>query len=63
MSKCFSPIQPVTVNMGAKMPAWYDIYNLGDLDKDDQEGIQKSSDYIQSLIQTEVHYPANSIIT
>lgn len=35
-----APSQPVTANAGMVMPAWYDIYSLETLDKEDTEGIQ-----------------------
>ncbi|CAG7817433.1 unnamed protein product, partial [Allacma fusca] len=58
-----APIKPVTINGGAKMPAWYDIKSLNK-GAEDEEGIKESSEYIQSLIQKEVEagIPSNQIV-
>jgi predicted esterase len=53
-----APVQPVTCNGGYRMPAWYDIYNLGpnrDLinDKQDEKGILESSEKILELVDAE----------
>ena len=38
-----APVQPVTLNMGYKMPSWYDIYSLDDRSsKEDSEGMMKT---------------------
>lgn len=46
-----APIQPVTINGGMKMRAWFDIYHLGSLDKQDELGINASSERVKQLIQ------------
>jgi len=46
--------QPVTLNMGMKMPSWYDIKSLTDRADDTCDGINDSSEYIAGLIQKEV---------
>jgi phospholipase/carboxylesterase len=54
----------VTLNMGMKMRAWYDILDL-DLDRrHDEEGIRKSATQIEALIQREKDrgIPSNRII-
>jgi phospholipase/carboxylesterase len=48
-----APKIPVTVNMGAVMPAWYDIEGL-DFDRmPDEAGVQRSSDQVRALIERE----------
>jgi phospholipase/carboxylesterase len=52
-----APSQPVTVNMGMVMPAWYDILSLGpgaDGRDQDEAGIRKSEARIRALIDREV---------
>lgn len=49
-----APSIPVTLNGGYVMPAWYDIYGLNLVDRQDDQGIQKSEWAIQALIQNEV---------
>ena len=46
-----APIQPVTINEGVSMPAWYDIYNLDNTKKEDNIGIIKSQKEIEFLIE------------
>ncbi len=49
-----APSQPVTLNMGLVMPAWYDIREL-DLDRGhDETGIRESAGRIEMLIAHEV---------
>ena len=59
-----APTIPVTLNMGMRMPAWYDIYRLDDSihrfvdpstdtvsnKREDIKGLQESSDYLDQLI-------------
>ncbi|KAJ1991715.1 hypothetical protein H4R33_001271 [Dimargaris cristalligena] len=50
-----APVQPVTLNNGFKMPSWYDIYTLGDINRrEDQEGMLRSVASINKLISEEV---------
>ncbi|QRV87569.1 carbohydrate esterase family 1 protein [Ceratobasidium sp. AG-Ba] len=45
---------PVTVNGGMLMPAWFDIFSLGKSDdREDEEGILRSSAAINQLIKVE----------
>ncbi|QRV72699.1 carbohydrate esterase family 1 protein [Ceratobasidium sp. AG-Ba] len=45
---------PVTVNGGMVMPAWFDIFSLGKSDdREDEEGILRSSAAINQLIKAE----------
>lgn len=44
---------PVTVNMGMRMPAWYDITSISENADEDDTGIKKSSAYVHTLIEEE----------
>ena len=48
-----APNQPVTVNGGAMMPAWYDIVAINAQAAEDEQGIRKSQQQIISLIEQE----------
>ena len=49
-----SSTRPVTLNMGARMPAWYDITGLtADRAAEDCVGIDESVTVIKKLIETE----------
>jgi phospholipase/carboxylesterase len=45
-----APSQPVSINGGLSMPAWYDIYDMTLGAKEDHDGILKASATIQTLI-------------
>ncbi|OWZ01555.1 Acyl-protein thioesterase [Phytophthora megakarya] len=45
---------PVTLNMGMRMPAWYDIKSLARVNGDNADGIDTSRDRIMSIIEKEV---------
>ncbi|MBK2126276.1 alpha/beta hydrolase [Fangia hongkongensis] len=48
-----APIQPVTVNMGYEMRAWYDIKRIDDIDREvDLKGIEDSIARIQALVES-----------
>ena len=49
-----APQQPVTINGGAIMPAWYDIISLGRVSTTDFEGIKTSQQHINAFIQQEL---------
>lgn len=51
-----APQIPITVNMGMRMPGWYDIADFGELANrtDDEAGIIKSQLVFHSLIAEEV---------
>lgn len=49
-----APIQPVTINGGHKMRAWYDILEASLERKVDEAGIYQSADAINRLIQQEI---------
>ncbi|KAF2689542.1 Phospholipase/carboxylesterase [Lentithecium fluviatile CBS 122367] len=61
-----APPIPITVNMGMRMPGWYDIRSFNDLAsrEDDESGILRSRDYFHSLIDAEVAkgIPANRVV-
>ena len=48
-----APVMPVTLNMGARMRAWYDIVSL-DARGQDETGIRRSAASIEDLIAREV---------
>jgi len=47
-----APQRPVTINMGMRMPAWYDILQLGG-GREDEAGIRESQGRIEDLIARE----------
>jgi len=49
-----APVQRVTLNMGMPMPTWFDIYGLDQNAKEDQEGIEKSSKFLNDLVEEEI---------
>lgn len=59
-----APEMPVSINQGYVMPAWYDIYEANLSAEVDQQGIERSNDYLCSLIRQEQQFgvPAERII-
>lgn len=49
-----APMRPVTINEGMVMRAWYDIYTLASLDREDIAGMQDSRQRVEQLIQTQI---------
>lgn len=49
-----APIRPVSINHNMPMRAWYDIYSLTDLSREDKNGIETSRAAITQLIETEM---------
>jgi phospholipase/carboxylesterase len=47
-----APIRPVTINMGMRMRAWYDILQLGG-GAEDEKGIREAQNLLEKLIQNE----------
>ncbi len=47
-----APMRPVTINMGMRMPAWYDILQMGG-GAEDAEGIRASQAALEGLIARE----------
>ncbi|MFC4278903.1 alpha/beta hydrolase [Achromobacter aloeverae] len=48
-----APVQPVTINGGMAMRAWYDIFNRDLVRREDAPGIQRSEAAIRALIARE----------
>lgn len=48
-----APVQPVTINGGMAMRAWYDIRNADLAQREDAQGILQSQQAVQALIQRE----------
>lgn len=48
-----APIRPVTINMGQRMRAWYDIYGF-DGRHEDEEGIRASARAVGDLVEREI---------
>ncbi|KDN52905.1 hypothetical protein K437DRAFT_253516 [Tilletiaria anomala UBC 951] len=49
-----APVQPVTLNMGMKMPSWFDITSLEDVSHaEDEAGLLRSSEAIKALVHAE----------
>ncbi|KAF2232205.1 acyl-protein thioesteras-like protein 1 [Viridothelium virens] len=60
-----APTIPITMNMGMKMPGWYDIISFDDLQqREDESGILRSRDTMHNIISAEVAkgIPSNRII-
>ncbi|KAF4983154.1 hypothetical protein FZEAL_1377 [Fusarium zealandicum] len=64
-----APQIPISVNMGMRMPGWFDIKQLGGnvddlIRNEDAEGIKRSQKYFHDLIQEEVNagIPADRIV-
>jgi phospholipase/carboxylesterase len=49
-----APLNAVTINHGMKMPAWFDIRSLTDLDDEDEKGMRKSQVNIAQLIGQQI---------
>ncbi|WP_119342776.1 alpha/beta hydrolase [Facilibium subflavum] len=50
-----APIQPVTINMGIQMRAWYDIKRMDDIKRDvDTQGIEDSVRRIDQIVQAQI---------
>ncbi|RYZ10498.1 MAG: carboxylesterase [Comamonadaceae bacterium] len=48
-----APVMPVTVNNGYPMPAWYDIFGADLVKREDEAGMRRSMETIESLIAAE----------
>lgn len=51
-----APARPVTLNGGMVMPAWYDIYGLELVNKEDKDGIEESESLIRKVIDAQFNY-------
>ncbi|KAF2458244.1 acyl-protein thioesterase 1 [Lineolata rhizophorae] len=60
-----APSIPITINLGMRMPGWYDITDFGTINRtEDEQGILRSRDTFQSIIKEEMDkgIPANRIV-
>jgi phospholipase/carboxylesterase len=59
-----APVRSVTVNLGARMRAWYDILSMERTDLEDEEGIYASAASVGALIGAEVErgIPAERVV-
>lgn len=48
-----APVRPVTLNNGMPMRAWYDIYSLDRLSRQDEAGVRQSIAQVEALITRE----------
>lgn len=44
----------VTLNMGMRMPAWYDLFGLEEHDKEDEPGLKRGAALVTDLVAKEV---------
>ena len=49
-----APMQPVTINGGAVMRAWYDVYSLEGVRREDEAGVRRSQATVEALIAREI---------
>lgn len=49
-----APTRPVSINHNMPMRAWYDVYSLSDLSREDKNGIEASRAAISQLISIEI---------
>ncbi len=49
-----APVQPVTINNGIAMRAWYDIRTPDLAEREDEEGLRQSSGLVEKLIEREI---------
>jgi phospholipase/carboxylesterase len=58
-----APLRPVTINMGMRMRAWYDIFQLGG-GSEDEAGIRQSQELLDALISGQIKkgIPAHRIV-
>lgn len=59
-----APYRPVTINNGAEMRAWYDLYGLTSSAPQDEAGIYETQQHIERLIEKEITsgIPSHKII-
>jgi phospholipase/carboxylesterase len=48
-----APVQAVTINGGARMRAWYDVYALDGVRREDETGVRASQARVEALIARE----------
>ena len=60
-----APVIPITLNMGFRMPAWFDIESLDRLEEEtDIEGVKRSAEVVFDIIEGEIRngIPSDRII-
>ncbi len=59
-----APVQPVTINSGHEMRAWYDILGMDLVRREDEAGLRKSITAVQALLRREVErgIPSHRIV-
>lgn len=59
-----APVQPVTINGGYPMPAWYDLLGVDLVRREDEAGLRQSQAALDALIEQEKSrgIPANRIV-
>ncbi|KAK6726242.1 hypothetical protein RB195_004517 [Necator americanus] len=59
-----SASRPVTLNMGMRMPAWFDLYGLDASSREDDEGIAQATRLVHGMLDAEIAngIPAEKII-
>lgn len=60
-----APVIPITLNLGFRMPGWFDIESLDNLEQEtDIEGMKSSAKLIYEIIEGEIRcgIPSNKII-
>ena len=56
-----APIQPVTINFGCEMPAWYDIKQIDDIKREvDHAGILLSMQRVHNIVKAQLSVGINS---
>jgi phospholipase/carboxylesterase len=56
-----APVQPVTINQGMRMRAWYDIFQFGP-GREDDKGVRASQKLIEKLIEEQPVPPEKVIL-
>lgn len=49
-----APMQPVTINGGMEMRAWYDIVTMDFNNRADRAGVEQSAEAVQALVEAEI---------
>lgn len=59
-----APLQPVSLNNGMNMPAWYDLYGFDMNSEEDETGLEQIRHTINALIDTQINnsIAANRIV-
>jgi len=59
-----APTRAVTLNMGMKMPAWFDMFGLTVQAKEDDKGIEESAVKVRAMLDEEIKngIPSNRIV-